>query len=433
MSPVTIAVIGIILMLLIMFLRMPVGFAMALGGFLGMLYFLSPQAAFHILATDIWVQFSSYGLTVVPLFIFMGYICFNSGISVRLYDTAYKWVGQMRGGIAMATIVADEFFAAICGSNTATAATMGTVALPQMKKYGYDPALSTSTVATGGTLGVVIPPSVVLIVIGLQTQQSIVKLFFGGIFPGILLGVLFLITIYILCRWKPHFGPAGEKTSLKEKIAAFPGVLEVLALFALVLGGLYAGWFTPTEAGAAGAFGAIIIALVRRELNWQRFTKSISETLRTSCMVMVLVTGAVIFGRFLTATRLPFLLADWASALPIPHVGILAVVLLIYIIGGCLMDALGFLIVTIPIFFPLLIALGYDPIWSGIILMMATTMGAITPPVGINVYVVKGLAPDVPLETIFKGVSYYLVACIISLILLVVFPQIALFLPGLLR
>ena len=310
---------------------------------------------------------------------------------------------------------------------------MGTVALPQMKKYGYDPALSTSTVATGGTLGVVIPPSVVLIVIGLQTQQSIIKLFFGGIFPGILLGGLFLITIYILCRWKPHFGPAGAKTSFKEKVAAFPGVLEVLALFALVLGGLYAGWFTPTEAGAAGAFGAIIIALARRELTWQRFTKSISETLRTSCMVMVLVTGAVIFGRFLAVTRLPFLLADWASALPIPPVGILAIVLLIYIIGGCLMDALGFLIITIPIFFPLLIALGYDPIWSGIIIMMATTMGAITPPVGINVYVVKGLVPDVPLETIFKGVSFYLAACIISLIILVAFPQIVLFLPGLMR
>ena len=433
MSPTIIAIIGIVVMLLIMFLRLPVGFAMALAGFLGMSYFISPQAAFHILATDIWGQFSAYGLSVIPLFIFMGYICFNSGISVRLYDTAYKWVGQLRGGIAMSTIVASEFFAAICGSNTATAATMGTIALPQMKRYNYDPVLSTGTVATGGTLGVVIPPSVVLIVIGLQTQQSITKLFFGGIFPGILLGVLFLITIYIVCRWKPHFGPAGAKTSLKEKVAAFPGVLEVLVLFALVLGGLFAGWFTPTEAGAAGAFGAIIIALVRRELTWQRFTSAILDTLRTSCMVMVLVTGAVIFGRFLAATRLPFFLADWASALPMPHVGILAVVLFIYIIGGCLMDALGFLVITIPIFFPLLIALGYDPIWAGIILMMATTMGAITPPVGVNVYVVKGLVPDIPLETIFKGVSFYLVACIISLILLVAFPQIALFLPGLIK
>jgi len=433
MSPTIIAIIGIVVMLLIMFLRLPVGFAMALAGFLGMSYFISPQAAFHILATDIWGQFSAYGLSVIPLFIFMGYICFNSGISVRLYDTAYKWVGQLRGGIAMSTIVAAGFFAAICGSNTATAATMGTVALPQMKKYNYDPVLSTGTVATGGTLGVVIPPSVVLIVIGLQTQQSITKLFFGGIFPGILLGVLFLITIYIVCRWNPRLGPAGAKTSLKEKVTAFPGVLEVLVLFALVLGGLYAGWFTPTEAGAAGAFGAIIIALVRRELTWQRFTKSVVDTLSTSCMVMVLVTGAVIFGRFLAATRLPFFLADWASALPLPHVAILAVVLFIYIIGGCLMDALGFLVITIPIFFPLLMALGYDPIWAGIILMMATTMGAITPPVGINVYVVKGLVPDIPLETIFKGVSFYFAACIISLILLAAFPQIALFLPGLIK
>jgi tripartite ATP-independent transporter DctM subunit len=280
---------------------------------------------------------------------------------------------------------------------------------------------------------VVIPPSVVLIVIGLQTEQSIAKLFFGGIFPGIILGTLFLITIYILCRWNPNLGPAGAKTSLKEKIVAFPGVLEVLILFALVLGGLYAGWFTPTEAGAAGAFGAIVIALVRRGFTWQRFTKSILDTLQTSCMVVVLVTGAVIFGRFLTATRLPFLLADWASALPLPPVGILAIVLFIYLIGGCLMDALGFLVVTIPIFFPLLIVLGYDPIWTGIILMMVTTTGAITPPVGVNVFVVKGLVPDVPLETIFKGVSYYLAACIVSLVILVAFPKVALFLPNLIK
>jgi len=433
MSPTVIAIIGIVVLLLFFSLRMPIGFAMALAGFLGMSYLISPQAALYMLSSDIWLQFSSYGLSVIPLFIFMGFIAFNSGITKRLYDASYKWVGQLRGGIAMSTIVASEFFAAICGSNTATAATMGTIALPQMKKYGYSPLLSTGTVATGGTLGVVIPPSVVLIVIGLLTEQSIVRLFLGGIFPGILLGVLFLITIYILCRWNPRLGPAGPKTSLKEKVAALPMVLEVLVLFALVIGGLFAGWFTPTEAGAAGAFGAIIIALVRRELTWQGFTKSVLETLRISCMVVVLITGAVIFGRFLTATRLPFVLADWASALPMPPDAILAVVLLIYIIGGCLIDALGFLVVTIPIFFPLLMALGYDPIWTGIILMMATTLGAITPPVGINVYVVKGLVPDIPIETIFKGVSFFFAACIISLIILVVFPQIALFLPGLMK
>ncbi|MFO7772554.1 MAG: TRAP transporter large permease [Dehalococcoidia bacterium] len=429
MSPTTVAIIGLGVMLLLMFLRLPVGFAMGLAGFLGLMYYISPRAALHILGTDIWGQFSSYGLTAIPLFILMGYICFNSQISVRLFDTAYKWVGQIRGGLAMATVVACAGFAAICGSNSATAATMGTVSLPQMKKYGYQPVLSTSTVASGSILGVVIPPSVVLIIIGLQTGQSVIRLFFGGIFPGLLLSLLFLITIYAICRWKPDFGPAGARTSLKEKIVALPGALEVLVLFALVLGGLYLGWFTPTEAGAAGAFGAIVVALVRRELNWKRFTAAIQETLRTSCMVVVLVTGAVIFGRFVAATRLPFVLADWAVALPVPPASILAIVLLIYILGGCLMDALGFLVITIPIFFPLLIALGYDPVWSGVILTIATTIGAITPPVGINVYVVKGLVPDVPLETIFRGVGFYFIACIVCLILLVVFPQITLFLP----
>ena len=430
MSATTVAIIGIVAMLVIMFLRLPVGFAMALAGFLGMMYYVSPRAALYMLGTDIWGQFSSYGLTSIPLFIFMGYISFSSQISARIFDTAYKWVGQIRGGLAMATVVGCAGFSAICGSNSATAATMGTVAIPAMKERGYEPVLSTSTVASGSILGVVIPPSIVLIVIGLQTGQSITRLFFAGILPGILLTALFLITIYVVCRWKPQFGPAAAKTSFKEKIAALPGAIDVVVLFGLVLGGLYAGWFTPTEAGAAGAFGAIVISLARRELTWPRFTKSISETLWTSCMVVMLVTGAVIFGRFLAATRLPFVVADWAAALPVPRASILAVVLLVYLIGGCLMDALGFLVITIPIFYPVLLALGYNPIWIGVIITIATTIGAITPPVGINVYVVKGVVPDVPLETIFRGVGYYLVACIICLILLAAFPQITLFLPG---
>jgi len=430
-SPSTIAILGIILMLVLMFIGIPVGFAMALAGFLGMLYFVSPVAALTTLGGTLWSQFSDYGLSVIPFFILMGQICFNSGISGRLYDAAYKWVGQLRGGIAMATIGACAGFAAICGSNTATAATMGTIALPEMKKYNYDPVLSTGTVATGGILGVVIPPSVVLIVIGIQTQQSIAKLFIGGIFPGIIMSVLFMITIYALCRWNPHLGPAGPKTSFKQKLASLGGVIETLILFGMVIGGLMVGWFTPTEAGAAGAFGAIIITLARQEFTWQRFTKSLAETLRISCMVMVLVTGAVVFGRFLAVTRLPFLVADWASALPIPRVGALGIVLLIYLIGGCIMDGLGFLIVTIPIFFPMLMVLGYDPLWAGILLMVVTTIGAITPPVGVCVFVVKGLVPEIPIGDIFKGVSYFFVACLLILIILVAFPQVATFLPSL--
>ncbi len=434
MNPAVVAILGIVFMLLLMFLLgMPVGFAMALAGFLGLAYITSLKAALHIIGTEIWVQFSSYGLTVIPLFIWMGYIAFNSGVSVRLYRTAYDWVGQLRGGIAMATIVASAFFAAICGSNTATAATMGTVALPEMKKYNYSPLLSTGSVATGGTLGVVIPPSVVLIVVGLQTEQSIAKLFLGGIFPGIILTMLFVATIYFLCRRDASLGPAGPKTNLKTKLASLTGVIEALVLFGLVIGGLYAGWFTPTEAGAAGAFGALVIALARRGLSWRGFLSSISETLKISCMVMVLVTGAVIFTRFLTATRLPFLVAEWAGALPVPHVAILAVVLLIYIIGGCLMDALGFLVVTLPIFFPLAITLGYDPIWFGVLVTVVTTMGAITPPVGVNVYVVSGLVKDVPLEIIFKSVIFFLGAYVVCVTVMTAFPQVVLFLPHLMH
>jgi tripartite ATP-independent transporter DctM subunit len=431
MSPTMVAIIGIVVMLVFMFLRMPVGFAMALAGFLGMCYFASPQAAVHILATDIWGQFTSYGLSVIPLFILMGQITFHSGVSERLYRTAYTWLGRMPGGIAMTTILACTGFAAICGSNSATAATMGTVALPEMKKFNYDRALSAGTVATGGTLGVLIPPSVVLIVIGLQTEQSIAKLFVGSIFPGLLLAILFLVTIFILCQRNPALGPPGPATSLKEKMLSLSGVIEILVLFGLVIGGLYAGWFTPTEAGAAGAFGAIVIALAKRDLTWQGFTKSTLETLRISCMVMVLVTGAVIFGRFLTMTRIPFVLADWAGALPVAPVAILAVVFLIYIIGGCLMDALGFLVVTIPIFFPLAMALGYDPIWWGVVICMVTSLGAITPPVGVCVYVVSGLVKDIPIQTIFKGVTFFLIAYIICIIAVTAFPQIVLFLPNL--
>ncbi|MGB9904110.1 MAG: TRAP transporter large permease, partial [Desulfotomaculales bacterium] len=322
------------------------------------------------------------------------------------------------------TVVASMGFAAICGSNAATAATMGTIALPQMKKYRYDPALSAASIACGGTLGVVIPPSVVCIVIGIQTGQSIGKLFVANVIPGILLGLLFLFTISLLCLKNPGLGPPGEKTSFSEKLAALPGVIEVLVLFILVIGGLYLGWFTPTEAGAAGSFGALLIALVQRRLTWRGFTSAVFETLRISAMVMVLVTGAVVFGRFLTVTRLPYFLTDWAAALPVPPFVILGIIIIIYTLGGMFMDALGFLVVTIPVFFPLAVALGYDPLWFSVLLNIITTMGAVTPPVGVCAYIVSGLAPDIPLHTVFKGVMYFLPAYFVCVALLILFPQI---------
>lgn len=431
MSPTVAAAVGIAFMLLLMLLEMPVAFAMLLAGFLGSMYVLSPQAAFHLLASDIWGNFASYSLSVVPLFVLMGNLAFRSGITDRLYQAAYKWVGHWPGGVAGTTILASAGFASICGSNSATTATMGTIALPEMRKYNYDRTLSGGAVAVGGTLGVVIPPSVVLIVIAVQTEQSIAKLFLASILPGLLLTSLLLLTVLTLCWFRPHLGPAGPRTPLLDKLKALAGVTEAVLLFLVVIGGLYAGWFTPTEAGAAGAFGALVIALVRRRLTWSAFQSAVLDTLRVSSMVVLLIAGAVVFGRFLTVTRLPFELAEWASGLPIPPAVVLSIILLIYVIGGCIMDALGFLVVTVPIFFPVGIALGYDPIWFTIMITVVTTLGAITPPVGVNVYIVSGLSPDIPIHAIFKGISLFLLAYILSIVLMMVFPDIILAVPKL--
>ena len=429
-----VGIIGILILLVVLFVfGMPVGFAMAAVGFCGFAYVVSFNAALNMIATDLWSTFSKYGLTVIPLFILMGYLAFNAGIAERLYDAAYKWMGHWRGGLAIATIGADELFAAICGSNTATAATMGAVALPQMEKYNYDKRLSSGTVVTGGTLGTVMPPSVVLIIIGLQTEQSIVELFLAGILPAIVLGLMFVVTIFVLCRIYPDFGPAGPKTPFIEKLKSLLGVIEAITIFVLVIGGLYIGFFTPTEAGAVGVFFTFVVSALARRLTWKGIVNSFENTLKISCMVFMLVTGAIIFGRFLAVTRLPFVIADFAAGLPVSPYAILMIVLVIYLIGGCFMDSLGFLVLTIPIFFPLGMALNFNPVWYSILLTMVTTMGAITPPVGVNIYVVKALAPDIKLATIFKSVSFFLVACVISIIILIIFPQLALIIPGLMH
>lgn len=434
MSLTLIGIIGIIILLAVLFfLGMPVGFTMGIVGFCGFWYVVSFKAAINMVGNDIWSTFSNYGLTVIPLFIFLGYLAFNSGIADRLYNTAYKWFGHWRGGLAIATIGADELFAAICGSNTATAATMGKVALPQMQKYKYDNMLSSGTIVTGGTLGTVMPPSVVLIVIGLQTEQSIIKLFLGGILPAIILGALFVLTIFVICRINPSYGPAGPKTDFKDKIRSLTGVIEAVVIFVLVIGGLYIGWFTPTEAGAVGVFFTFLVIVPTGRLSWTGLISSIKDTLKISCMVFMLVTGAIIFGRFLAVTRITFMVADFAAGLDVSRYVILAFVLLIYLIGGCFIDSLGFLVLTIPIFFPLGMALGFDPIWYAIILTMVTTMGAITPPVGVNIYVVKALAPEIELSTIFKSVSFFLTACIVCIIILIIFPQIVLIIPNMAR
>jgi tripartite ATP-independent transporter DctM subunit len=434
LSPAIIGIIGIIILLLMLFLLgMPVGFAMGIVGFCGFCYIISFQAGLNMLSSELWETFSKYGLTVIPLFIFMGQIAFYSGVNEKLYNAAYKWVGQVRGGIAMATIMACSAFAAICGSNAATAATMTTVALPQMKKFNYEPKLSTGAIACGSTLGVVIPPSVVLIVIGLSTEQSITRLFYGGIGAGIVLALLLVLSVYVVCLRHPEWGPVGPSSSISDKFRSLTGAFEMLALFLVVMLGLYFGVFTPTEAGAVGSLFALLISLLQRKLSWKGFVASVIDTIRVSCMVIVIVAGAMIFGKFLAVTRIPFDIADWVIKLPVPGIVIMAIIFFIYIVGGAVMDALALLLITIPIFFPVAATLGYDPIWFGVTITVVTTLGAVTPPVGATTYVVGGMAKDVPLQDVFKGVAYFLPAYLICILILMMFPRIITFLPSLIR
>lgn len=431
MSPEATGIAGIGLLLVLFLLRMPVAFAMALTGLVGFAYLAGPGPALSIMAQDIFEQFSSYPLSVIPMFILMGSFAFASGISQRLYTTTYRWVGALRGGLTIATVLACAGFAAICGSTAATAATMGKIALPEMKKYNYDDTLATGTVASAGTLGILIPPSTVLIVYGILVEESIGKLFMAGILPGILLSLFFVATVAILCLRNPQLGPPGTATTWKEKIKATGGIIEAVILFLLAIGGLFLGWFSPTQAGAIGAGGALCIGLIRRQLTWKVFFDAGRDGLRTGCMVLVIITGAVIFGHFMAISTIPFILADWIGGLPIHPMAVMAIVIFIYFLGGFFMDSMALIVVTIPIFFPVVMKLGFDPIWFGVIIVLVAEMGVITPPVGVNVFVIKGIAPDVPLETIFKGIFPFLAALIIVTIILVIFPQIATFLPSL--
>lgn len=431
MSPVVTGIVGIFLLLLLFLLRMPVAFSMTLVGVAGFSYLAGPEPALGLLKQDIFDTFSSYPLSVIPMFILMGSFAFASGISRRLYDTAYTWVGQLRGGLTIATVLACSGFAAICGSTAATAATMGKIALPEMQKYKYSDMLATGTIAAAGTLGILIPPSTILIVYGILTEESIGKLFVAGLLPGVLLSLLFVATVAIICTRNPQLGPSGAPTTWRKKIAAVKGIIEAFLLFVLTIGGLFLGWFSPTQAGAIGAGGALLIGLIRRQLSWQTFFEAGKDGLRTSCMVLFIITGATVFGHFMAVTMIPFMLADWVGSLPMPSFAIMAVIVFIYFIGGFFMDSMALVVVTIPIFFPMVMKLGFDPIWFGVIIVLVSEMGVITPPVGVNVFVIKGIAPEIPLEVIFKGILPFLLALILFTIVLMIFPQLATYLPSL--
>lgn len=424
---------GIFAFLVLLFFNVPIAYAMAIVGLAGFSFLVSPSAAFSMLATEMYSSFTSYSLSVIPMFVWMGFLAYYSGIGARLYRTVYCFVGHRTGGLAMATEAACAIFGAICGSNTATTATMGAIALPEMRKYKYDDSLSTASVAAGGALGILIPPSVILLVYGVSTQQSVGKLFIAGIIPGILLMLFYMLAIWIVVSKNPDLAPAGERSTLAEKLNSLRnGVWEILVVFSISLGGLFAGWFTPTEAGAVGCAGILLISAAKRQLNWNGFIKSLRDTTKTTAMIMFMVASAMIFGRFIAISRLPFQLANWVSALDLPAFLVMVFITIVYLVLGCFIDALALILLTTPIFYPVVKVLGYDPVWFGVIVAIVVAMGVITPPVGMNVFVVKGIAKDVPLETIFKGIWPFLLAAIVCVLLLIAFPQIVTFLPKLL-
>ena len=429
MNEVVAGLIGLALVLALFFTGIELGFAMAVVGFLGFSYVVSFKAGLNLLAKDVFEVLSSYGFTVIPLFIFMGQVAFNAGIAKRLYDTAYKFMGHIPGGLAMATVGGATAFKAICGSSPATAATFASVAVPEMDRYGYSKKLSTGIVASVGTLGILMPPSVTLIVFGIITEQSIGKLFLAGLVPGLLIAFFFILIIGLWCRIDPALGPKGEKSSWKDRISSLPEVLWVGTIFVLVIGGLMKGFFTPTEAGSIGTFAVLLLSLVKKDLTWKGYVKSIQESLRTACMVLMLIVGSTILGHFLAVTKIPMLAADWITGLQFPRELTMVIIALIYLLGGSFIDDLAFMILATPIFYPVILKMGYDPIWFGMMIGITVMIGVVIPPVAINVFVVKNIT-KVPFGVIYRGVYPFLVSLVVCALLLFLFPPLALYLPG---
>lgn len=424
-----IGVIGIIGLLMLLGLRMPVGMSLLVVGFFGIWVLDDFKAATAALASETFSTTSSYSMSVIPLFILMGNIAGQAGYSQRLYESAHAWVGHLRGGLASATILGCASFAAVSGSSVATAVTIGKVALPEMKRYGYSDGLATGSVAAGGTLGILIPPSTGFVLYAILTEESIGKLFMAGILPGLLLTLLFIAVIYVTTLLKPQ-GSSGAKTTGSEKLKALGRAAPLLSVIFISIGGIYFGVFTPEEAAGVGAFLILVMALVSRNIGFKDLAPILLNTVRTTAMLYLIIIGASVFGPFLTLTHIPSTLGESLSHLGLGMYGTLLVIVLGYIVLGMFFDGLAMLVITLPIVFPIITGVGFDPIWFGVIAVIVVEMGLITPPVGINVFVVKGLVPDVPMSTIFKGVLPFWFAMAACLLILTVFPEIALFLPG---
>jgi len=429
MSPEIVGLIGLIVLLILLFSGMWIGAAMAMVGFIGYAYIVGIKPAFAMVSQIPFTTMAWYPLTCVPLFVFMGIVIFHSGVGEDLYKTAYTLVGQLRGGLAMATVIACALFAAITGVSAPALATLGKVAVPEMKKRKYDEKLALGSLVCAGTMAFLIPPSVAFIIYGILTETSIARLFIAGFLPGILLTALFVATIAIITARNPKAGPAGPKTSFKEKVVSLKLTWPVVVLFLVVLGGIYGGVFTPTEGGAIGAFGALVISIGMGRLNFKKFLAALLEGGQTTAFIMLLIIGAYILMKFLAVSKLTILLGATVANLPVPPMAIFAAIAILYIILGMFLDIVSAVILTIPVLYPVVLTIGLDPIWYGVMVVILIEMGLVTPPVGMDAFILSGVT-GIPLSTIFRGAIPFLVAAIICIIILAIFPQIALFLPS---
>lgn len=430
MSPELIGLVGMIILFVLLGLRIPVAFAMFAVGFVGNMILNSPQAAMSQLASDSFSLAASAELVVVPLFILMGNVATETGMSRKLYDAAYAWIGHLRGGLASATVFACGGFAALSGSSVASALTIGRVSLAEMDRFNYDNRLSTGVVAAGGTLGILIPPSTGFVIYALLTQESIGRLFLAGVLPGLLLLSMFILTIQIMTWIKPEMGPKGPKTTFTEKMRSTSGAAPILLVIVLTIGGIYTGVFSPGEAAAVGAGLVILFGILQRQLNFTNFWKAARESVVTTATVMLILISAYMIKTFLALSHIPQALGTYLETLAIPVLGVLAIMLAIYLVLGCFLEGFAMMVLSMPIFFPVVQQLGIDPIWFGVLVVLTLEMGLISPPVGLNVFIVKSVAPNVSLGRMFRGVAPFWLAMLITLILLVAFPQISLILPN---
>jgi tripartite ATP-independent transporter DctM subunit len=431
MSDIAVGICGIIILLALFLTGLEMAYCMILVGFVGFTFLMSFSAASNLVVKDFFDTFTTYSYTVIPLFIMMGELAQNSNIAKRLYVGAHKWFGHIPGGLAMTTVMGATAFKAMCGSTLATVGTFSGLAIPEMDRYGYKKELSAGTIASVSTIGMILPPSTVLIIYGLQVEQSIGRLFLAGILPALMVSFFFMIVIAGWVTLQPAIAPRAEKATWRERIAAIPDGLIILLIFGIVIGGMITGFFSPTEAGTIGTVAVFLLALVRREINMKMLVASFRGSLRTSIMTLMLIAGSSIFGHFLAITEIPMLAANWTASLPVPKFLIIVAIISVYLVGGSIMDDLAFMVLATPIFFPTVVNLGYDPIWFGILICMTLMIGGIIPPVAIYVFILGNIT-GLPFKTIYKGVVPFLSALIVALAIMFVFPDFAIWLPNLL-